>query len=264
LLYAGCDLGIVTAKVAIIEDGRTLAFETLPYKGFPGQAAVQAMENALARADLSGSPIDYCLATGLGGKAVTYADDIIQDVFCLHRAVRQLNPQARTVIDVGGHSFTAFNITEGGDRKESAVIDRCAVGTGMILDVMANVLEAPLDELIKASTGSDHPVYINNQCPIFVESEVISLLNDGHDSLDIFAGVASAVAEKIAGMVRRVDVEPEVVMVGGVARNSLVVRNLENRLGLKLADLGGVDPQVIGAYGAALLAGDMWLRTGKG
>lgn len=256
MLYAGCDLGFVTAKVAIIDTGRILAFETLQYKGFPERAAVQVMEKALAGAGLSQSQIDFCLATGLGGKAVPYADDAIADIFCLHRAVRQLNPRARTVIDIGGHSFTAFSILEDGDRGESAVTDRCAVGIGMIMDVMASVLETPLDELITAATGSNHPIYINNQCPIFVESEVISLLNDGHDGMDIFAGVASAVADKIAGLVRRVDVEPEVVMVGGVARNSLVVRNLEKELGLKLADLGGVDPQVIGAYGAAQLAED--------
>jgi predicted CoA-substrate-specific enzyme activase len=263
LLYAGCDLGVVTAKVAIIEDGRILAFETLLYKGFPGQAAIQAKEKALAGAGLSQSRIDYCLATGLGGKAVPYADDVIADIFCVHRAVRQLNPRARTVIDVGGHSFTAFNITEGGHIGESAVTDKCAAGIGMIMDVMANVLETPLDELIQASSGCNHPVYINNQCPIFVESEVISLLNDGRDGLDIFAGVASAVADKIAGLVRRVDVEPEVVMVGGVARNSLVVRNLEKKLGLKLADPGGVNPQVIGAYGAALLAEERKCGQGR-
>ena len=252
--YAGIDLGIVTAKAAIIENGRILAFETLPYKGFPDRAAVKVMEEALAGAGLSQKQIDCCLATGLGAKAVPYADDVIPDIICLNRAVRQLSPGARTVIDVGGHSFTAFNITEGGDIRESAVTDKCAAGIGMLLDVMADVLEMPLDELIQASANSEHHIYINNQCPIFVESEVISLINDGHDSLDIFAAVASAVAVKIAGLVRRVDVEPEVVMVGGVARNSLVVRNLEQKLGLKLADPGGLDPQVVGAYGAALLA----------
>lgn len=238
----------------IVEKGRIIAAETLPYKGFPNEAAARAMELALARAGLRRGDIGSCLATGMGAKAVTGADDSVAEIVCLHRAVRQLNPRARTVIDVGGHSFIAFNVTESGQFKESAVTDRCAAGMGMVLDTMAKVLEMPLDELNAAAAGTNHPVYINNQCPIFVESEVVSLISDGHDTLDIFAGVAASLAGKIAGLVGRVDLIPEVVMVGGVVRNSLVVGNLERKLGLSLASLDGIEPQTVTAYGAALLA----------
>ncbi len=254
LPYAGCDLGIITAKAVIVENSRILAAETLPYKSFPDQAAARAMELALARAGLSQGDIGCCLATGMGARAVTFAADAVSEIASLHRAMRQLNPRARTVIDVGGHSFMAFNITEGGGIKESAVTDKCAAGTGLLLDVMANVLEMPLDELNSAAAASNHPVYINNQCPIFVESEVVSLINDGHDGLDLFAGVAASLAGKIAGLVGRVDLIPEVVMVGGVVRNSLLVSNLERKLGQPLARLDGVEPQTVAAYGAALLA----------
>ncbi|OGO07730.1 MAG: hypothetical protein A2Y61_04715 [Chloroflexi bacterium RBG_13_60_13] len=212
------------------------------------------MEAALAGAGLSRESIDSCLATGMGARAVGCASDVVSEIISLHRAVRQLNPRARTVIDVGGHSFMAFNITEGGQIRESAVTDRCVAGTGMLLDAMAKVLEMPLDELNAAAAKSDHPVYISNQCPIFVESEVISLINDGHDSLDLFAGVAASLAGKIAGLVGRVDLIPEVVMVGGVTRNSLVISNLEWKLGVGLTRLDGVDLQTVAAYGAALLA----------
>ena len=254
LPYAGCDLGIGTAKAVIGENGRIVAAEILPYKSFPDQAAARAMELALARAGLCRADIGCCLATGMGARAVTFAADAVPEIISLHRAVRQLNPRARTVVDVGGHSFMAFNITEGGEIRESAVTDRCAAGTGLLLDVMANALEMPLDELNAAAAGSNHPIYINNQCPIFVESEVVSLINDGYDGLDIFAGVAASLAGKIAGLVGRVDLIPEVVMVGGVVRNSLVVGNLERKLRLSLARLDGVEPQVVPAYGAALLA----------
>jgi predicted CoA-substrate-specific enzyme activase len=192
----------------------------------------------------------------MGAKAVVGADDSVAEIICLHRGVRQLNPRARTVVDVGGHSFMAFNVTESGGIGESAVTDRCAAGTGMVLDAMAKVMEMPLDELNAAAASANHPVYINNQCPIFVESEVVSLISDGHDSLDIFAGVAASLAGKVAGLVGRVDLIPEVVMVGGVVRNSLVVSNLERKLGLPLSRLDGIEPQIVAAYGAALVAED--------
>lgn len=231
-----------------------LAAETLPYKGYPDQAAARVLERALAKAGLSREKIDSCLATGMGARAVGGAEATVAEIICLHRGVRHLNARARTVIDVGGHSFMAFNIKESGEIGESAVTDKCAAGMGMLLDVMSGVMEMPLDELNAAATHSNDPVYINNQCPIFVESEVISLINDGHDSLDIFAGVAASLAGKIAGLVGRVDLIPEVVMVGGVARNSLVVSKLERKLGLGLGDMGKIDRQTVAAYGAALLA----------
>jgi len=45
-----------------------------------------------------------------------------------------------------------------------------------------------------------------------------------------------------------------VAIAGGVAKNRLVMAVLERNLGLRFADLRGVDPQVLAAYGAALMA----------
>ena len=254
MIYAGCDLGILSAKVAIVENGDILAFEILPYRSLPKQAAVEAMERALDKAGISAKQVDYCLSTGFGKKAVPYTDDIAPDVMCLHRAVRKLNPRVRTVIDVGGHTFTAFNIDDNGRITESAITDKCAAGTGKFIEVMAKALEMPLEELSEASLSSNNPLRITSQCVILAESDVISYVNDGYDPYDIFAGIALTVADKIAGLIRRVSVNEEVAMVGGVAKNSIVVRDFEGVLGLKLADLVGVDPQIIGAFGAALMA----------
>jgi predicted CoA-substrate-specific enzyme activase len=255
LIYAGCDLGIVSAKAAIIQNSDILAFEILPYKSYPKQAAVDVMDKALAKVGLSREQIDSCLSTGFGKNAVSYANGAVPSLVCLHRAIRELNPNIRTVIDVGGHSFAAFNIDDNGRIAATAVTDKCAAGTGKFVDVMANALEKPVEELSQASLSSNNPIPITNQCVIFAESEVISHINNGCDRLDIFAGIASAVAAKIVGLVKRVDVNEEVAMIGGVAKNSIVVRDLERKLGLRFANLG-VDCQVIGALGAALIAKD--------
>ena len=255
MIYAGCDLGIVSAKAVIIQNSDILAFEILPYKSHPKQAAVDVMDRALAEVGLSREQIDRCLSTGFGKNAVSHADGAVPSMVCLHRAIRELNPNIRTVIDVGGHSFAAFNIDDNGRISATAVTDKCAAGTGKFVDVMANALEKPVEELSRASLSSDNPILITNQCVILAESEVISRINDGCDRLDIFAGIASAVAAKIVGLVKRIDVNEEVAMIGGVAKNAIVERDLEKKLGLRFANLG-VDPQVIGALGAALIARD--------
>ncbi len=254
MIYAGCDLGVSAAKAAIVTDNGSLAFDIIPYKSPTPQAAVDAMANALAKAGLSGKKIDRCLSTGIGGKAVPYSEGVVPETVCLSRAVRQFNPRVRTIIDIGGQCTEAFSIDTQGVVGEAAVTDICVAGLGMFIEVIANALEMPLDKLIQASLSSKNPLPIASQCVVFAESEVISLINEGCDKFDIFAGVASAVADRIVGLVRRIDVIEEVALVGGVAKNSIVVGDLEEKLGLRLASLNGFDPQLLEAYGAALVA----------
>ena len=140
--------------------------------------------------------------------------------------------------------------------SETAVTDKCAAGTGRFLEIIADVLEIPVEDMGKPYLGSDNPATITNQCVILAESEVISLINGGYDRFDIYAGVAASVSGRIVSLVKRVDVIEEVALIGGVAKNALVVTYLERKLGLKLAHLSGTDPQVVGALGAALVARD--------
>jgi activator of 2-hydroxyglutaryl-CoA dehydratase len=125
---------------------------------------------------------------------------------------------------------------------------------GMLLEMISTTLDVPLDELRRESDSPSRPVFIDNQCPVFAESEAISLINEGYDKSDVYAAIISAVANKIAGQARRLGIIQEVAMVGGVAKNRLVMAHLEKNLRLRFADLGGLDPQVVAAYGAALLA----------
>ncbi len=256
LIYAGCDLGIISAKAAIIDNSNILALEVLPYKGHPKQAAVEVMDRALAKVGLYREHIAYCVATGFGKKAVPYADEVAGDLICQHRAIREINTNVRTVIDVGGHSYAAFNINDAGWVSETAVTDKCAAGTGKFIEIMADALEIPVEEMGRPYLGSANHVTITNQCVILAESEVISLINDGYDRFDIYAGVALSVSRRIISLVKRVDVNEEVAFIGGVAKNALVVTDLERKLGLKFANLSGIDPRVVGALGAALVARD--------
>jgi len=255
MIYAGCDLGTISAKAVLIEDGRILAAEVLPYKSLPRQAAGEVFSMALASAGVDKEQVAHCLATGFGKKAVRFAHGDAAELVCLHRAVRALNPAARTVIDAGGQSIRAFNIDSEGRLTASTANEKCAAGTGKFMEVMAQALEMPIDELSRAALDSTHPLSITSQCGVFAESEVITHVNEGRDRLDIFAGISLSVAGKVAGLTRRVNLNREVVLVGGVAKNACVVRDLERALKVELVK-PDLDPQALSAYGAALLARD--------
>jgi activator of 2-hydroxyglutaryl-CoA dehydratase len=166
-----------------------------------------------------------------------------------------LNPKVRTVIDVGGHTLRVYSININGNLLEMGFTEDCAFSTGMFIEMMAKVLEIPIEELAAGSLVSENPVRITNTCVVFAESEAISCINEGYSRYDVFAGIVLGAATKIASIAKRMDpLIPEVAMTGGVANYIGVKREVERQLGLKFAELGGVDPQIVIAFGAALLA----------
>ncbi len=253
LVFAGCDLGAVAAKMVLLENDDILAVETLPYKNLPKQAAAEVMEKILSRVGLKSDQIDYSIATGFGRKAISFADGNALEVVCLNRAIQWMNPKVRTVICAGGQSIRAFNIGDDGKIKDSTNNEKCAAGTGKFIEVMAKALELNLDEISRIPFEAVDPVSITSQCGVFAESEVITYVNDGKARADIAAGISRSVASKVSSLVRRINVAEEVAFVGGVAKNSSVVSGVEKELGLKLAELD-IDPQIVGALGAALMA----------
>lgn len=253
MLYIGCDLGTVAAKLVILRDDTVVATKTLAYKNLPKQAAVAALEQALSELGLTQDAIDGCVATGFGRKAVPYATADVPEVLCLNRGARRLNPAIRTVIDVGGQSIRAFALGENGKVTDSTGNEKCAAGTGKFIEVMAKALELPLEQVGELSLTSQAPVNITSQCGVFAESEVITYVNDGIDRADIIAGINRSVASKISSLARRITLTDPIALIGGVAKNQGVRQFLEKELGIKLLDFD-FDPQNVSALGAAVLA----------
>lgn len=253
MIYAGCDLGTVTAKAVVTNDDAILASRVIAYRTLPQRAAVEVLEQSMAEAGLSRDDVDYCVATGFGKKAVGFADCTVSEMAALNRAVRRLGPEVRTVVDAGGQSIRAFNIGTKGRIINSTANEKCAAGTGKFMDVMAKALEMPLSELSESALSAENTVSITSQCGVFAESEVITYVNDGKERADIFSGISRSVAGRISSLVRRIDVIEPLTVVGGVSKSAVVMRDVGLDLGVEIAWLD-IDAQLAGAFGAALMA----------
>lgn len=97
-------------------------------------------------------------------------------------------------------------------------------------------------------------------CTVFAESEVVSLIAQGFPREDIARGLHEAIADRTAGMVYRIGLVKKVAMTGGVAKNGGVLRALEEKLKTKIEV--PPEPQIVGALGAALLAGEELKKAG--
>lgn len=222
------------------------------------RGAAQLLAQALRRAGRTPEALAYVVATGYGRRRVPFADRETTEITCHARGVRALFPRARTVIDIGGQDVKGIKLSAAGQLVDFVMNDKCAAGTGRFLDVMARTLGLSREELAWLGLQANRPVPISSVCTVFAQHEVAQRLAEGLPLPDVLAGLHAALASRTFRLVRRLGLEPEVIVTGGGANNPLLVRALEAQLGLPVRR--PPDPLVTGALGAAVLARDAVAR----
>ena len=253
MTFAGVDIGSLSTDVVILARGEIVAYSIVPTLSSSEVAARLAYDKALASAGTSSGDVANVVATGYGRASIDFAGKTVTEITCHALGARRLFPEAKTVIDIGGQDSKVIRLAEDGRVEDFAMNDKCAAGTGRFLEVMARSLDTDLQSLGRLSALSEADVRISSTCTVFAESEVVALVAKGAAKEDIIRGLHRSVAERVYAMVARLRAEGPFVMTGGVAKNSGVVAALEERLGAKL--LLPEEPQIVGALGAAIVAG---------
>jgi len=250
----GIDCGAKYVKALVLEDDKIKAKSSV-LSGFDQKAAAQeALDKALNEAGLKKEEVVHITATGTGKEEVTFAKSTITEVGADAKAVNFLYPSVRTVIDVGAEEGRAIKVNKAGKVIDFAINDKCAAGAGTFTETMARALEVKLEEMGALSLKSLKSVPMNAQCVVFAESEVVSLIHAKHAKEDIVRAVHDAIADRIASMTRRIGIEKDVALVGGLARNIGFVDSLKRDLKQEL--LIPEDPEYSCALGAAFAAAE--------
>lgn len=250
--FIGIDIGSLATKIALLDNGNLLDFRTerstFDFKRIGLNLFNEILEaNNLNRDDV------FCMSTGYGRHTIAFADDRITEITAHARGVQFFFQEAHSVIDIGGQDSKAILISKKtGNVVDFQMNDKCAAGTGRFLEVMANALEVPIEEIGGLGLQSNEPASISSTCTVFAESEVISLFAQGTKKEDIAAGIHKSIARRVAGMAKRIGVAPLLVFCGGVAKNVAVKKFLEEEFGYEIVI--PEQPQLTGAIGAALIA----------
>ena len=252
MITVGVDVGSITAKAAVIIDDGIAATKVILTGYNAKNAGEQVFEGVLANAGIESSQVDCIIATGYGRNSVTFADKAITEITCHAAGAHYLNPDIRSIIDIGGQDSKAIVINEKGKVIDFAMNDKCAAGTGRFLEVMARALEVNLDEFGNMSLKADNAASISSLCTVFAESEVISLISKGENRQNIIAGIHESIASRVVAMGNRIGLRDPVMMTGGVAKNIGVVRALEKKINTSISV--SENAQVTGAIGAGLIA----------
>ena len=245
-------------KAVVTEETKICASITYYTGAEHRRQANKIMEEVLKQSGLAFDEITYVVATGYGRMNVPFADRQITELTCHARGLASMFPNVHLGIDVGGQDAKALKI-KNGKLLDFVMNDKCAAGTGRFLEVIAAVLGIKIEDLGAISAKAKNKVTISSTCTVFAEQEVITRLSQGVSLEDVVAGIHDSIASRVARMARRLRVEPDVVFTGGVAKNSGVVRALEEHLECKV--LVPEEPLLSGALGAALLARDIVIQA---
>ncbi len=252
MFYMGIDIGSTASKCVVVDDSGEIVGKGLYGSGAGTIGPRSAIDAALSEAGISMEDIAYSCATGYGRNLLDWADMTLSELSCHAKGAGRLFPTAKTVVDIGGQDAKVLRIGEGGRLENFAMNDKCAAGTGRFLDVMAGVFQCRVSDLQGYDAQSTKVASISSTCTVFAESEVISKLAAGEQIADIVAGIHESVAERTAGLAKRVGVVGDVAMTGGVALNEGLRNRLSRKIGYPI--LVSRLAQFNGALGAALTA----------
>ena len=252
MITAGLDMGTQTVKVVILKD-REVVSRSKAFSGFdPAKTAEETFGEALKSAKLTASDLDHVTATGSGMEMALCSDSTISMMGADARAGVSLFPTARTVIDVGAEEARAVKCDDHGVMMDFVVNERCAAGAGAFIEAMARALEVKLEDLGPLALKAERASPINASCVIFGESDVVTLIHRQESKPEIARAVFDAMADRVSSMLFRLGLSPDVVLVGGVAKDAGFVASLKRKLGVDI--LIPEYPEFAGALGAALVA----------
>ena len=254
MITAGCDIGSRTAKAVILEKNTIISNAVIPARLDPRESAAEVLEEALSRANLDRNRLSRIVGTGYGQKEIPFADKTASEIICHAKGAWWLHPKTRMIVDIGGQDSKVTLIDNTGNVLQYTYNDKCAAGTGRFLEVMADALMVDIAEMGEKGKQFKEKLSISNQCVIFAETEVVSLINEDKDIADILNALHHAMANRVSSQARSMGITEDVVMTGGVAKNIGVFEALRESLNVPVISIKGVDPQIMGALGAALIA----------
>jgi bzd-type benzoyl-CoA reductase Q subunit len=263
IITAGVDVGSVSTQSVIMCDGKLYAYSNMRTGSDSPQSAEKAMDWALEGTGLTLDKIHYIVGTGYGRVNVPFAHRAITEIACHARGANFMHgPSVRTVLDMGGQDCKAIRCDDKGKVTAFLMNDKCAAGTGRGMEVFADLLNVPINQIGELSFDIEaEPPPVSSTCVVFAKSEASALLRAGWPKNKVIAAYCSAMAHRIATLLERIGIEREFAITGGIAKNVGVVKRLTKEIGVEPCK-PTLDPQIAGGIGGALF-GKTIVEKGK-
>ena len=253
-ITAGIDVGSTYTKALLLDANGTIRGRALEPTGFRlAEVAARTLERAAAAAGVPRGDLAAVVATGFGRHQAAFADIHVTDITASSRGATLLFPGTRTVLDVGGQTMKASRLDGAAKVKSFRLNDKCAAGTGAFLEKTARYMGYSTEEIGPlVATSKEYPS-ISGVCAVFAESEVINHLSQGVAPADIMHGAIVSLVYRSVQLMKRVKMEPEFTLIGGILRFETMVRVARESLHAGVNVPEGEMVQFVSALGAARL-----------
>jgi len=270
IITAGVDVGSVGSKAVIMADGEIYSWSVMRTGSNSSDSAKKALGWAMENTGLTLKDFNYIVGTGYGRVNVPMANRAITEIACHAKGANYIwGPSVRTVLDVGGQDVKAIRCDERGKVVAFLMNDKCAAGTGRGMEVIADLLKIPVEEVGRVSLSvTEEPEPVSSTCVVFAKTEAVGLLRRGWSKEKVLAAYVRAMSIRMSELIEKVGCEKDFVITGGQSKNIGIVNRIENILGIKRLPVPnleetGRDPVSAGAIGAALFAKALYEKSLK-
>ncbi len=250
----GIDIGSTYTKAVILSGENEIVGRAMEPTGFKlAEVAERAYLKAVERAGLTSDDVRYVIATGFGRHQAQFTDTQVTDLTAAARGATFFFPGTRTILDVGGQTMKASRLGDGAKVKSFRLNDKCAAGTGAFLEKTARYMGYTTEEIGPLVATSKEAIPISGVCAVFAESEVINHLSQGVAPADIMHGAIVSLVGRSVQLMKRVRMEPEFTLIGGILRFHRMVDVVREQLDAEVNVPDGDLVQFTSALGAAIL-----------
>ncbi len=268
MVTVGIDVGSVSSQAVLLADGKPLSFFSTRTGSSSPDSALRVFKGAGDAVGVTLDDVGYCVGTGYGRVNVPFAQRTITEIACHARGANFMaGPSIRTILDMGGQDCKVIHCDERGKVLNFIMNDKCAAGTGRGMEVIADVLSVPIEDIgVRSFDIDEEPPPVSNVCTVFAKSEATTLLRAGWSVERVLAAYCAAMAQRVAGLIERMKVEPDFFITGGIGKNIGVTKRIERLVGVQAVKLPAdsvLDPQIAGALGAALFAHSLYRKENR-
>lgn len=219
----GIDVGSTTVKTVVrsAADGAILLHDYRRHESRQAETVLHALQQAKNNFSIADDHMRLYM-TGSGGRQLAdlLGARFVQEVAAVSLAVERSYPEVRSVIELGGQDakmivFQESGI-EGSRKKIASMNDKCAGGTGVVIEKIAAKLHIPQEELVSQPYDDTEIYPVAGKCGVFAETDIIGLQKQGVPSRHLMASLFHAIVlQNLSVLTRGHTLLPAVFLLGG-------------------------------------------------
>jgi predicted CoA-substrate-specific enzyme activase len=219
----GLDVGSTTVK-AVVLDAETDCILWHDYQRHDTRQPEKLLEFLRCMEAEIGIAPGNCrmFITGSGGNALSalIGAKFVQEVNAVALAVEKLHPEVNSVVELGGQDAKIIIFKEDGAngrrKKIPSMNDKCAGGTGAVIDKINAKLKIPPDQLCDQGYKGIKVHPVAGKCGVFAETDINGLQKQGIPADELMASLFDAIVlQNLTVLARGHTLRPHVLLLGG-------------------------------------------------